>query len=86
MPGALYTDFFNRESDLQHLNWEAIQARDFREPETKEGKQAEFLLREAFPWHLVEKIGVHNSEVLVNVRSFEGVKQAIVHIEPAWYY
>ncbi|MGU9977839.1 MAG: DarT ssDNA thymidine ADP-ribosyltransferase family protein [Candidatus Oxydemutatoraceae bacterium WSBS_2016_MAG_OTU14] len=26
----------------------------------KDGKQAEFLLEQDFPWHLVEGIGVHS--------------------------
>jgi hypothetical protein len=42
--GAFYSQFFNRLRDLDKLDWNAIRSHDFRDPLTKEGKQAEFLL------------------------------------------
>ena len=46
--------YFEDRCDLSHLhdiNWQAVQARDWQS--CKEGKQAEFLLEDNFPWHLV---------------------------------
>ena len=41
----------------------AVAAPDFRDSQVKEGKQAEFLLHEFFPWHLVRRIGVFDATV-----------------------
>lgn len=84
--GARYTDFYNREKDLSKLNWKAIHALDFRSPEIKEGKQAEFLLFESFPWHLVEKIGVKNRNMLTKVKALLKEQHPIANEEPTWYY
>lgn len=56
--GAYYTEFRSQLDELDQLDWPAIAARDFRMPEVKERKQAEFLLSERFPFDLVERIGV----------------------------
>ena len=51
--------FFEDRCELARLNeidWDAVSARDWRQ--CKEGKQAEFLLEQDFPWGLVERIGV----------------------------
>jgi hypothetical protein len=48
--GARYTQFRNDLADLDELDWSAIMNNDFRSPDVKESKQAEFLLHESFPW------------------------------------
>ncbi len=56
--------FFEDYSNLDHLgeiSWEAVQAVDWRS--CKDGKQAEFLLENRFPWHLIERIGVYSRVV-----------------------
>jgi len=78
-------------ADLRHLdrvNWDAVAARDFREAVIQEGKQAEFLLHESFPWELVEEIGVRDAAVGEQVRAaVEGAThQPPVRVEPTWYY
>jgi hypothetical protein len=83
--GAFYSQFFNRLRDLDKLDWNAIEARDFRDPLIKEGKQAEFLLYGRFPWDLVEKIGVSNANTLAATKDV--VQNDLeVSIEPTWYY
>jgi len=54
----------------------------------KDGKQAEFLMYESFPWELVERIGVVDSprkvgaeEVICSV-----VHKPLVNVESEWYY
>ena len=42
---------------FDEINWDA-QSRRHVSRRIKEGKQAEFLIEQAFPWHLVERIGV----------------------------
>lgn len=81
--------FFEDRSDLAHLgeiNWTAVQARDWRAH--KEGKQAEFLLEQRFPWHLVERIGVHSAAVhgqVVNAMRKHGHRPT-VEVRADWYY
>ena len=53
----------------------------------KEGKQAEFLMYEFFPWELVEKIGVHNDTIRDQVIEKLGDRALPeVSIERDWYY
>lgn len=81
--------FFEDRSDLAHLgeiNWTAVLARDWRAH--KEGKQAEFLLEHRFPWHLIERIGVHSAAVygqVVNALPAH-VHRPTVEVRADWYY
>ena len=86
--GAYLADFFDRPEDLDKVNWNAVAATDFRGMVVKEGKQAEFLVYEAFPWTLVEKIGVVDAAILGQVSSLlESVDhKPSVSVERGWYY
>jgi hypothetical protein len=86
--GAYYTEFFNDLAYLGKVNWAAVAARDFRSPDVKEGKQAEFLVRESLPWALVRRVGVHSLLVGQQVtRVMAGaVHRPPVTIVPEWYY
>ncbi len=81
--------YFEDRCDLSHLhdiNWQAVQARDWQS--CKEGKQAEFLLEDNFPWHLVECIGVQTQKVyqqVVNALPTVGHRPQ-VNIKTDWYY
>ena len=61
--GAYYTEFRKDLGQLDEIDWAAVAAADFRSSQVKEGKQAEFLLHEFFPWHLVRRIGVMDATV-----------------------
>lgn len=82
--------FFEDRNDLVRLgeiNWPAVQATDWRGG-LKEGKQAEFLLEQRFPWHLVERVGVHSAAVygqVVNALPAHGHRPP-VEVRPEWYY
>ena len=65
--GAVYAEFRHEPSQLGEVDWEAVAAEDFRSPQIKEGKQAEFLVREFFPWHLTRYIGVINESIKAQV-------------------
>jgi hypothetical protein len=83
--------YFEDRADLAQLgevNWDAGAARHWSAPAVKEGTQAEFLVEHRFPWHLVERIGVHPGAVY---------RQAVHALPPAghrptvevrrdWYY
>lgn len=73
-------------TQLDQINWTAVQARDWKA--LKEAKQAEFLLEHAFPWHLVERIGVRADttyHLVVNGLPGTGHRPA-VEVRPEWYY
>jgi len=57
-------------------------------PIIKEGKQAEFLVFESFPWELVERIGLKDRRIaqraIENLRHVE--HNPLVSVEPGWYY
>lgn len=81
--------FFEDRNDLaclDEINWTAVQAHDWRLH--KEGKQAEFLLEYCFPWHLVERIGVHSAAVYRQVLNAlpANIHRPIVEILADWYY
>jgi hypothetical protein len=86
--GAAYAEFRNRRDQLHEIDWEAVAATDFRDPVVKEGKQAEFLVHDSFPWHLVRRIGVRSQQVYSRVLRMlaDSPKRPAVEIIPAWYF
>ena len=53
-----------------------------------EGKQAEFLMHESFPWDLVERIGVVDSSRKTQTEEAIGSAshKPLVNVEREWYY
>ncbi len=90
--GAIY---FEDRADLAHLtevNWPAVAANRWSgtgvSSSIKEGKQAEFLLEQRLPWHLVERIGVQSrATYLQAANSAPAVgHRPRVEIRRDWYY
>ena len=84
--GAYY---FEDRCDLAQLNeikWNAVKAQDWRS--CSEPKQAEFLIESQFPWHLVERIGVHSLEKRAAVAGSlaNAAHKPLVEFKPEWYY
>jgi len=86
--GARYARFFRSLEALHELHWNAIAADDFRDPTVKEGKQAEFLFFQAFPWSLIEHIGVADRMMLEEVQRIidNAAHQPSVSVEDTWYF
>jgi hypothetical protein len=86
--GAAYAEFRSRLDQLGDLNWTAIRSTDFSSPAVKEGKQAEFLLKDFVPWELVVRIGVHSAEIAGRVAAAISAAQHQPRVEvlPGWYY
>lgn len=85
--GAYY---FEDRSDLAHLgdiNWDSVRARQWAGA-AKEGKQAEFLIEHSFPWHLVERIGVHSQPIVPKVAAamHGAAHRPTLEIRSDWYY
>jgi hypothetical protein len=81
--------YFEDRADLAHLgdiNWDAVDARSWSGQ--REAKQAEFLIEEHFPWHLIEEIGVYNQAA--GQQAAQAIAGAAhrphVQSRPAWYY
>ena len=61
--------YFEDRCDLNHLHeidWNAVQASQWRD--CKEGKQAEFLVEQRFPWKAIDRIGVRSQRALTKRR------------------
>lgn len=86
--GAVYTQFRSELAQLDEINWDAVAARDFRPADVKEAKQAEFLVQQSFPWHLVERIGVYSQGIAQRVyAAMNGAgHRPSVEIRREWYY
>ena len=86
--GAYYTQFRASLGDLHQLDWAAMASTDFRSPAVKEAKQAEFLLRDFFPWTLVSAVGVSSTAVRTQAATTIGrdAHQPRVVVEQGWYY
>lgn len=86
--GAYYTEFRDRLDQLGEVDWTAVTATDFRDAQVKEGKQAEFLVQDIFPWQLVRRIGVMDALVYGQVvRALSGAAhRPAVEVRREWYF
>jgi hypothetical protein len=90
--GARYFEDRCSLDNLHEINWDAVQANVWSgkgiPQSVKEGKQAEFLMEDYFPWELVEKIGVNSAEILQQVCRTLPVEGHLPMVElcPGWYY
>jgi hypothetical protein len=86
--GARFTEIVTGRLTLAELNWAAIAATDFRDPDIKEAKQAEFLVYGFFPWELVQRVGVLSQRVYRLTREIihHSNHQPLVSVQPGWYF
>ena len=86
--GSYYFEDRSDLADLHEINWAAVETRQWSGSPTKEQKQAEFLIEQKFPWHLVEEIAVINQ--MTGQQAVQAIAGAAhrpgVQIRPAWYY
>jgi hypothetical protein len=90
--GAYYFEDRSDIAQLGDINWDAVQARQWAgngvSRSVKEGKQAEFLVEQAFPWQLVERIGVFSQGYVQPVsQAMQGAgHRPGIEIRRDWYY
>ncbi len=85
--GAYYAESHSILDALDRLDWEAISARDFRDPDVKERKQAEFLVHGEFPMELVQRIGVRTQRIATQVtEAIKGRYQPRIEVLQDWYF
>ena len=63
--GAWYCESRYDLAHLSDIDWAAVNATNWSQ--CKEGKQAEFLVEQQFPWELVSRIGVYSQAVCSQV-------------------
>lgn len=85
--GAYYFEDRSSLADLGDINWASVKATQWSGP-AKEGKQAEFLVEDGFPWQLVERIGVHSQLIVPRVAAaMQGAAhRPALEIKRDWYY
>lgn len=90
--GSRYCKFRCDLAQLDEIDWNAVQIDRWAgasvSPSVKEGKQAEFLVENSFPWRLVSRIGVHSQQLHDQVRTLLQASSHRPHVEimPGWYY
>ena len=85
--GSYYFEDRSSLDDLGDVNWNSVNARQWAGA-AKDGKQAEFLIERAFPWHLVERIGVHSQPIAPRVAAamHGAAHRPVLEIKRDWYY
>ncbi|MBZ0147055.1 MAG: DUF4433 domain-containing protein [Pseudorhodoplanes sp.] len=75
-------------AQLGEVDWTAIQARNWSAPLIKEGKQAEFLIEQSFPWQLVERISVIDAAIAQQAANAtrNAAHRPTIEIKRDWYY
>ncbi len=90
--GAYYFEDRCDLTDLDDIDWDAVDARKWSGNgvpfSVKEGKQAEFLVEECFPWSLVERIGVIGNVQATQIMAAmaKGKHRPPVEVRREWYY
>ncbi|KGQ35366.1 hypothetical protein JP34_03885 [Gallibacterium anatis] len=86
--GAYSFEDYCQTADLDKIDWQAVNAHQWQN--CKHGKQAEFLLDQQLPWHLIEHIGVFSSDVYEQANDILNQQKPIhrptLAIEADWYY
>lgn len=90
--GAYYFEDRCSLAHLHEINWDAVQTDRWSgngiAASVKEGKQAEFLMENSFPWQLVERIGVCSTAIynqVINAIPGNGHRPR-VELRTEWYY
>ncbi|MFN0070445.1 MAG: DUF4433 domain-containing protein [Chloroflexota bacterium] len=86
------TRFFSSLEDLDQVDWPVMSQTYWNDtnedPDRKRRRQAEFLVHRAFPWHLIEEIGVASATVRQRVEDTlkDESNTPRITIQRGWYY
>lgn len=86
--GAVFFEDRSDLSQLDQIDWEAVRATQWADPDANEGKQAEFLVENQIDWSLVECIGAEDQSVVERVHQALGGRSPspVVPMERSWHY
>lgn len=86
--GSYFFDDYADLDRLDEIDWDAVGSLQWA-GEHREGKQAEFLIEDGFPWSLVERIGTSSERVYRQVENLlprDGSYRPRVEVMADWYY
>ena len=90
--GAYYFEDYSNLSQLDKIDWDAVQAHWWSgplvDPNVFDRKQAEFLIEHSFAWTQVSRIGVMTRAMYYRVQGVlqESPHRPAIEIKPGWYY
>jgi hypothetical protein len=81
-----YASYFDSLDKLGEVDWSVMPLTYWANDETKEKRQAEFLVFNGFPWAAIERIGVRDATIAAKVNALLASGTPSVAVEPSWYY
>lgn len=82
-----YASYFNSRAKLNEVDWNVMPLAQWGgNDEVKAKRQAEFLVRDSFPWSAVEHIGVKSAAVAAKVQALLPSGMPPVAVQASWYY
>jgi len=85
-----YTDFFDDFKDLGKIDWKLMTAKYWNAspeaPDRSRRRQAEFLVKDFFPWKLVKEIAVYGNATAKVVNEILAGDPPPIVIQQGWYY
>lgn len=86
--GSNFFESYNSLEKLDKINWNAVWAEQWNEPDIKEGKQAEFLLEAFCPWELIKRIAVYSESLRSQVEEIlaSTAHKPSIEVSPGFYY
>jgi hypothetical protein len=82
----VYASYFASLGNLSDVDWNVMSLTYWAGDETKEKRQAEFLVYESFPWSAVESIGVKSTAVAAKVQPLLRGGPPSIAVRPDWYH
>jgi len=84
-----YAEYFNDVVDEDRVDWQVMPLHYWsNDNETKERRQAEFLVYDWFPWEAIDEIGVIDAAMVQRVQALLTIfeHRPAVRARPDWYY
>ena len=84
--GSFYFEDFSDLAQLHEIDWDTVQSTDWAQQ--KESKQAEFLVEQSFPWHLITRIGISSRSIYARVHNAlaHALHRPTIEVRSEWYY
>jgi hypothetical protein len=85
-----YTDFFDDFKNLEKIDWNLMTAKYWNaipeDPDRSRRRQAEFLVKDFFPWKLIKQIAVYGNASANTVNDVLAGNPPQIVVQPDWYY